>query len=340
MQSARTRPRTETPVIPIDHVLQHLADAGEGQLVKYGAKYAYDKVFGGTRRDAALAAAVDARLAAVLPQRLQDVIDAIQEHADARAASVDDAAVPGVIDFIAQAMEAAFVTDVESKRRLLGDLIAKRLTTPGDSPDDAALQLSISLVRQATETQLAVLAAVRIKESGEVDVAGDDAEAVEAAMTRAYGPIIRHELLTRLRTTDLDHLEAIGAIRQGSRASGSFLADGKTAAAHWFEARELLSVVESGSAESSTANYLRFDRERFPTIDRWVRLLQYPYAADRAAGHNDAIADAQPHAGGRFGCDHRAKAADGRRPDDRLARRDAIMPGYPGTRRRRRTRPQ
>lgn len=268
-------------------LLQHHPEVEGGlrQLLSWGIRAGIGRL----RQPAAqhaLDARIDDRFDALLNERVGELAEALLEHTDAlrhAAETSEDIArlEPGLVGYVARAVETCIETASEAKRRLLGDLIAKRFASCVESDDDVALRLAITIVSEATETQLVALANIWIKERCPA-IPGAGVNDTETFMKDTYGNVIMHPLTDAIRASVLDHLEAIGAIRQGPRASGTFLTDSRRYPRDWYARRG-----QPGLAGDELA-----ERAMPATMRRWAELLRYPTPEERAAGRFESILDA------------------------------------------------
>jgi hypothetical protein len=223
-----------------------------------------------------------AQMRIAIEETVESAVTRIGELEEAFAASHGAHAtdgMPSLVAFTSDAFEASTETTSEAKRRLLGDIIAKRFAIQTDSTEDVSLRVALRIMETTTEAQLLLTACVWVKQLS-TDVQGGTEPAIEAALAERYGSLISQMVLKKYGLDDFDHLEAVGACRQGSRSSGAFLGGDGDGASQWLRRRGLQTSARPSFSDAT-----------FPILSRWTRMLQHPTAEEQSSGKPPSIED-------------------------------------------------
>ncbi|MHB8355439.1 MAG: hypothetical protein ACYDDQ_01975 [Vulcanimicrobiaceae bacterium] len=198
-----------------------------------------------------------------LQQRTRDGVTAEQLNAEA--------AQPSFKRFAERAFDVAANSTLESKRRLAGSLIARRLQVHTDTKEEIQLRRALFTIEDLTENQLRMLAAAHLVIFGPPldpeHATFTSRDALEACLKLRFSSLI-HELYDTLRLDEDDFgaLASVGALRLTEDSRALLFHEHAPAFDMWMQQRGVdpYDGLEGdwGSAESHDAF-----RTRFPTVN-------------------------------------------------------------------------
>ena len=165
--------------------------------------------------------------------RLQQTMEELREYVLARsragtwnAETADhEAREPSTVTFVSRAVNLSIDARVESKRRLIGRLISRRLQINDSDEDETIVSNALDIVGALSERQLLAVAAIRLtKNLGEPETAISNLSGAEEWLTNRHGQKVR--AITASAGWDdrlLEGLGRAGAVTMPLHRTGTYL---------------------------------------------------------------------------------------------------------------------
>jgi len=174
---------------------------------------------------------------------------------------------PSFQNFVDRAAIVATGARVESRRRLVGRLIARRLQIEDSEVDDIQLGNALTILEAVSQGQLLALAAIRLlQDLGTPDRPLPDLAAGEAWLSERHGSVVQ-EIMNGggWNDTGLESLGNVGAIIQRLHRSGNYLGGEHADAVMQWQARHDISPFETLNENAGSPEWQAEMSGRFPT---------------------------------------------------------------------------
>ncbi len=226
-------------------------------------------------------AANDPNRAETEAERMAQVIDSFNSTLGDRLPSIDwrqceeEASDPAFAQFVEDATTIGADTTVESKRLLLGRLIADRLQVRNDSSDERLLRRSLTAVRDLSQDQLRLVAAITLTSSVPIDdpfLTFASRDEAEAYLKRRFFAVARRLKNVYWTSDDFDDLYSLGVARPSAQSNARDTERGADSIDTWLHQHGVtpLDGIEGDlGSDDSRAAY----RRRFPTITIFHQLV-------------------------------------------------------------------
>lgn len=217
--------------------------------------------------------------------RLRDTVETFQEELGHVRDAVGPDAVnaesrePAFKDFASQAFSVAATTTLESKRRLAGIMIARRLGVKTDSREDILLRRALSAMQDLTENELLMLAAAHLVIFGpSTDVEHDtfgSRDELEAFLRPRYQHLAQY-LYDQLRfdEDDFGTLASVGAARIKDDTGALLLESDSASPLDMWSIQHGVDQYDGLEGEWGTQDSGDAFRRRFPTVILLRRLSE------------------------------------------------------------------
>ncbi len=184
-----------------------------------------------------------------------------------------EASEPAFERFVEDALAQSAEATIQSKRLLLGKMIAARLSTKTDSPQERSLRRALVILPDVTEEQLKLLAAAVLVQNLPISKAHEQSpfksrDEAEAWLHQSVFAVARRLKNTSFWTAaDFEALDSLGCIRipQPASPSETFGGSRSTSVDHWLTLHGV-SPYDGLEGEWGTADSHEKFRNRFPTI--------------------------------------------------------------------------
>lgn len=266
----------------------HLVNLGADDSVHAAvrvASHVIEKVFDSLLKRAE--AGDDAERIRVQNKRLKDTIESLRTDVEEALRlgywnaqnAAREASDPGFECFVEDALTTSTSIRSESKRRLLGRLIAQRLQIGTPDEEEVALRRMLRVIPDLTEAQLLALAATWLINSLEAPDGGfADRDAAEAWLKGTYGQVLRHlQEMLPWTNDDLETLGAEGTLRLDISRKDALLISGNLDTIEQWLYRHGVPAHDQLTDDAGSEAWKERYRARFPTIVA-LRLLAQGHA--------------------------------------------------------------
>lgn len=209
-------------------------------------------------------------------ERLEETLQTFERELHRRAVTAATAPMnaeaqePSFSAFVDRAFTISANTTLESKRRLAGAFIARRLSLKTDSSEEIQLRRALSTMEDLTENQLLMLAAAHLvifgPQLGAEHRSFESRDALEAHLQPRYFPVV-HNLYDSLRfdEDDFSALASVGAARL-LEDTGALLVHERASRLQMWMTQLGISAYDGLEGEWGSSESQDAFRARFPTI--------------------------------------------------------------------------
>ena len=208
--------------------------------------------------------------------RLQQAMEELREDVSARsragiwnAETADhEAHEPSTVTFVSRAVNLSIDARVESKRRLIGRLISRRLQINDNDEDETIVSNALDIVGALSERQLLAIAAIRLtKNLGQPETAISNLNGAEEWLTNRHGQKVR-AITASVGWDDrlLEGLGRAGAVTMPLHRSGTYLGRSHADDVDQWLAVQKVSPYENLRDDAGSPKWIAEVRQQYPTL--------------------------------------------------------------------------